>query len=80
MTTDAIVLQLCQFKRRVTVEAFTPSLDRCLLTVSSQQFSEYITSFTGNFHVCYILEIDNTERRLVLLGVYSNFTDIDVAL
>lgn len=67
----------CPLQRKATVEVYIPSVNRRLVAVSSQWFSEYITPYMGTIHDCYILEFDSTKRQMVPFGAYSNRTNMD---
>lgn len=63
-----------------TMQVHISFLDKNLIGLSSQWFSEYITSYMDTNHDCYIVKINTTERKLVPFGAYSNSTDMYVDL
>lgn len=56
------------FQCKATVEVYIAYLNRRLIDVPSQWFSEYSTSYMGTMHESYISEIESTKLKRAPFG------------
>lgn len=66
------------FQRKATVEMFVLSLNRRLISVSGQWFSDFTTTVMGTIHDCYILAFDRKKQELIPFATYSESKGIDL--